>query len=288
MPQGVIIKGIAGFYYVKVADHIVECKARGKFRNESVAPMVGDRVEINEKSGKGSIEKIYARKSMLVRPAVANIDQLLVVVAVASPDPNPALIDHFLILGETNGLDTILCLNKIDLAGGEELERIYQQAGYRVICTDAAHHKGIDVLRPLLKGRITALAGNSGVGKSSILNALGVNLHLKTGAVSEKIHRGRHTTRHVELLELTDGGFVLDTPGFSSFSLPDIKAEDLQNYFPEFVDCIGKCRFRGCAHIGEPDCAVHAKLEQGRISQMRYDSYVQLYTELKKVKEWEK
>ncbi len=288
MREGIIVKGIGGFYSVKTADGVYECRARGRLRRESVVPMVGDRVHISLENGKGSIEAIGERTSMLIRPPVANIDQLVVVAACSAPAPNPALIDHFLIMGEIIGVQTVLCLNKTDLDGdtGSEIRQIYEQAGYRVLCTSAVCGAGIDELRALLKDRVTAFAGNSGVGKSSILNVVDLDFVLKTGEVSEKIKRGRHTTRMVELLALGCGGYVLDTPGFSSFELPDIKAEELELYFREFSPYLGKCRFRGCAHVGEPDCAVLAAVQAGEISQQRYDSYKALYYDLKKAKEW--
>ncbi len=249
--------------------------------------MVGDYVDIEVKNGKGSIENIHERTSMLVRPAVANINQLVVVVALASPEPNPELIDSFLIIGQHSGLDTILCFNKADLTCSDELIKTYSNAGYKLVVTSAPNGEGIDELKALLVGKITAFAGNSGVGKSSLLNALGVLGELETGAVSEKIRRGRHTTRHVELLELDGGALVLDTPGFSSFEMPKIRANELENYFAEFAPYIGKCRFRGCAHISEPGCAVLEAVSDGNISKMRHNSYKNLYEEQKKLKDWE-
>lgn len=288
MQKGVITKGIGGFYYVRTDADTYECKARGKLRREGLVPMVGDRVEIEMENGKGSIERILERKTMLVRPAVANIDRLIVVAAMSTPAPNPALIDHFLIMGEITGVDTFLCLNKTDLApeAAEKLAAIYRKAGYTVICTSTVNDEGIEELRSLLKGHITAFAGNSGVGKSSILNLVGLGQILETGEVSEKLGRGRHTTRHVELLELEEGGFVLDTPGFSTFELPDIQAGDLERYFPEFAPYLGSCRFRGCSHISEPGCAVLAALAEGKIGKQRHESYCDLYRRLKENRAW--
>lgn len=272
---------------MKTADGIVECKARGRFRKEGVTPMVGDSVEVSVKNGKGSLDEIYPRTSMLVRPAVANINQLAVVAALRSPDPHAALIDSFLILGEYSGIETILCFNKADLPHSQELVEVYRKAGYRVVLTSVENGEGVDELKGLLQGKITAFAGNSGVGKSSLLNALGAPQGLETGEVSEKIQRGRHTTRHVELIELDGGALVLDTPGFSSFEMPAVKADELQDYFIEFAPYIGRCRFRGCAHIQEPGCAVLQAVEDGAVSKMRHDSYVAMYQERKKVKDWE-
>ncbi len=284
---GVIIKGIGGFYYVKAEDEIFECKARGRFRKEGLVPMVGDTVSISVKNGKGSIDEILPRTTMLIRPAVANIDQLVVVVALRSPEPHAALIDHFLILGEHSGIETVLCFNKADLPHTQELVDIYRNAGYRVVLTSVETGEGVEELKSLLKGKITAFAGNSGVGKSSLLNALGAPEGLETGRVSEKIQRGRHTTRHVELIELDGCALALDTPGFSSFEMPAVKAEELQDYFIEFASYIGGCKFRGCAHISEPGCAVLEAVAQGKVSKLRHNSYKELYQELKKVKEWE-
>lgn len=288
MLEGVITKGIGGFYYVRTAEQSYECKARGKLRREGLTPMVGDRVQISVEEGKGNVEQIMPRSTMLTRPAVANIDQLIVVAAMSAPQPNPALIDHFLLMGELTGVHTVLCLNKIDLDTqcAEELAAIYRKAGYRVLCTSAVKEEGASELRSLLKDRITAFAGNSGVGKSSILNMVGLDQLLLTGEVSEKLGRGRHTTRHVELLELNGGGFVLDTPGFSTFELPDIEAQQLQNYYPEFKLHLGCCRFRGCSHISEPGCAVIEAVQTGEIGAQRHESYCNLYRELKQAKAW--
>lgn len=288
MLEGRIIKGIGGFYYVKTTDGIYECKARGRFRHDGVMPMVGDKVTISLKNGMGSIESIETRSSMLTRPPVANINQLVVVVSVLEPEPNPDVIDYFLLMGEIVNIQTVLCINKTDLSadGAIILKSIYEKAGYRIICTSAVSGEGIDKIRELLCGRVTAFAGNSGVGKSSLLNAVGMDVVLKTGEVSDKIKRGRHTTRHVELLELSFGGYVLDTPGFSSLELPDIKAEELELYFREFQKHLGTCRFRGCAHINEPGCTVRAAVEAGEISQQRYESYKKMYDNLKNVREW--
>ncbi len=288
MADGIITKGIGGFYYVQTETGTVECKARGVFRKEGQTPMVGDRVRIAEKNGKGSIEEIYLRKNQLIRPAVSNIDQLVVTVALTDPAPNLFLVDCFLLLGEYAQIETVLCFNKTDLTQDTSAADIYAAAGYDVILTSVQTGEGIALLKEKLKDKTSAFAGNSGVGKSSLLNALGISGEMETGAISEKIKRGRHTTRHVELLGLADGGYVFDTPGFSSFEAPAIPADELAMYFREFAPYLGGCRFRGCAHVQEPDCAVKAALAEGRISESRYKSYCDLYAERKLVKDWQK
>lgn len=286
--EGIIIKGIGGFYYVKAADgNVYECKARGIFRNEKIIPVIGDNVRIETDGAKGAVTDIFPRRTQLVRPSVANIDMLVLVAAAASPDPNLFLIDKMLINAQINGIQPIICINKTDLTEGKELADIYTNAGYKVISVCAKENIGIDALLDAVKGKISAFAGLSGVGKSSILNILTGNA-LETGAVSEKIQRGKHTTRHVELFELPQGGFVLDTPGFSSLEIHTIKADELQNYFPEMAQTKDMCRFRGCSHINEPDCAVKAMLIDGRMPQSRYESYKTLYNQLNSVKEWER
>ena len=285
--NGIIIKGIGGFYYVKAAnDCIYECKARGRFRKDGVTPIIGDNVEIEVNGKKGSITQISERKNALVRPAVANIDTLVIIAAAASPEPNMTLLDKLTVSALSNGIEPVICVNKTDLADGDYVADAYRQAGFKTFMISAENGEGVDALVPILKDKVTAFAGLSGVGKSTLLNRI-TGVDLKTGDVSEKIQRGRHTTRHVELFELADGGFVLDTPGFSSFELYGIKADELWEYFPEMADTAGECRFRGCSHISEPDCAVKAKLEAGEIAKSRYDSYVELYNTLKEIKDWE-
>ena len=286
--DGIIIKGIGGFYYVKAEDDIVyECKARGIFRKENIKPYIGDRVEISVNNGKGSIEKIYPRHSQLIRPPVSNIDTLVIVVAAATPDPNVRLIDKLLVNSEINGITPIICVNKTDVKSGEYIEENYSKAGYPVVSVSAAEERGFDSLIPYIKDKTSAFAGLSGVGKSTILNLLTESIQ-ETGEISEKINRGKHTTRHVELLELKCGGFVLDTPGFSSFEVNNIKAQELYNYFPEMSAYTDQCRFKGCSHINEPDCVIKEKVSLGEIAQSRYESYVELYNQLKLIKEWEK
>ena len=284
---GTIIKGIGGFYYVKASGRVYECKARGVFRKQKITPMIGDKVEIELSGEKGSIAGILPRSSFLVRPPVANVDTMMLVVAAASPEPNLFLIDKMLVNAEINHIEPAVCINKTDIARRDDIADIYSRAGYRVFFVSAENKDGLVELTDYLKGKTTAFAGLSGVGKSSLLSIITED-SLETGSVSEKIQRGKHTTRHVELFELKSGGFVLDTPGFSSLEVEGIKAEDLWQYFPEMSDSQNKCRFRGCSHINEPDCFVKEKVTSGEMAASRYESYVQLYNKLKSVKEWEK
>ncbi len=283
---GIIIKGIGGFYYVKAEDSsIYECKARGIFRKENIKPCIGDRVEISLENGKGSIEKIETRRTVLVRPPVSNIDNLMIVVASMNPDPDFLLVDKMLVTAEKKGIVPIICVNKTDLDSGEKIKDIYKNTGYKVLSVSTYEKEGIDELKALLKDKITAFAGTSGVGKSSILNEL-IDESAQTGEISDKIKRGKHTTRHVELFELEGGGFILDTPGFSSYELEDIPATELSTFFPEMASVTETCRFKGCAHINEPDCAIKEKVRLGEISQTRYENYISIYEILKDRKEW--
>ncbi len=284
--NGIIVKGIGGFYYVKASGKIYECKARGILRKQRITPMIGDKVKIELCGEKGSITEILPRSSFLVRPPVANVDTMMLVIAAASPAPNLLLIDKMLVNAEINNIKPVICINKTDIASSGDIVNIYSAAGYSVLTVSAEKREGIDSLYQYIIDKTTAFAGLSGVGKSSILSIIMDNT-LETGSVSEKIQRGRHTTRHVELFELPEGGFVLDTPGFSSLEVEGIKAGDLQLYFPEMSDCADECRFRGCSHVNEPDCAVKEKLREGKMAPSRYDSYIQLYNQLKSVKEWE-
>ena len=279
---GIIVKGIGGFYYVKTeSGEVVETRARGLFRKDNVKPMIGDRVTVEG----NALTKIEPRKNSLVRPPVANIDNLVIVSAAASPDPDFKLIDKMLVNAEIAGIKPVICINKTDLADYSEIEKAYTLAGYPVISVSAKENWGVEKILPLLKDKTTAFAGLSGVGKSSILNIL-TGSEMETGNVSEKIQRGKHTTRHVELIELKEGGFVLDTPGFSSLEVDNVKASELWQYFPEFE--ADECRFKGCAHINEPGCKVKEKLNNGEIAQSRYESYCEFYEILKQIKEWEK
>lgn len=284
---GTIIKGIGGFYYVKASGDVYECKARGIFRKDKITPTIGDRVKIELDGEKGSITEIMPRRSFLIRPAVANVDTMMLVVAAASPEPNLFFIDKILVNAEINNIKPVICINKTDIKSREDIENIYTKAEYKVFSVSAEKKLGTDELFEYIKDKTTAFAGLSGVGKSSLLNII-TNGELKTGSISEKISRGKHTTRHVELFELECGGFVFDTPGFSSLEIEDVKADDLWMYFPEMVDSQDKCRFRGCSHINEPNCYIKTKVKNGEMAQSRYDSYVQLFNKLKLVKEWEK
>lgn len=282
--NGIIVKGIGGFYYVKAADsNVYECKARGIFRKNNITPTVGDRVEID--TDDGSIIEIKPRSSYLIRPAVANIDAMVIVVAAASPDPNLFLTDKMLVNAQISGIMPIICINKTDLASADGLLEIYSH--YNPIALSAQAGEGTEKLVSLIKNKVTAFSGASGVGKSSILNLITDN-EMETGAISEKNRRGRHTTRHTELLNLKDGGFVFDTPGFSSLEITGISHESLWEYFPEMKDKGNLCRFRGCVHIDEPDCAVKELLENGTLAPSRYESYKELYGALKQIKEWKK
>ena len=283
--RGRINKGIGGFYYVAVDDEIIECKARGKFRKEHITPIIGDEVEIEVKNGKGAITKIYERKNSLIRPAVANIDVIVVVVASKDPDPATFVTDKMLVNAEINGIPSIVCINKSDLANTSELYDIYTCAGYKTICVSALENNGLDELFEIIKGKTAAFAGVSGVGKSTILSRI-TGMELETGTVSDKISRGKHTTRHVELFKMRGGGYVLDTPGFSSVETEDISLQDLESCFPEILKHSSNCRFRGCAHIGEPDCAVKNAVLEGVIPQSRYESYKELYEIQKGKKIW--
>ena len=286
--QGKIVKGIAGFYYVHVAESgIYECKAKGAFRNQKVKPLVGDNVRLevlDEEQKKGNIEEILPRKNELIRPAVANIDQALVIFAAAKPKPNFNLLDRFLILLQYQKVPAVVCFNKQDMVDVEELQLLkntYESAGYPVLFTSAAKEEGITAIRELLKGKTTTVAGPSGVGKSSLINLLSPEAEMETGDISRKIERGKHTTRHSELFTLDEDTFICDTPGFSSIYLPDMEKEELGIYFPEIAEYEPFCRFQGCAHIHEPGCGVKEALEEKKISPIRYDNYKLLYEELK-------
>lgn len=277
--EGTVVKAYGGHYYVVVGEEVYDCSLRGRFRFEQERVMVGDRVALRPLTpGQGVIEKLYPRQTALVRPPVANVDRALVVFAVKDPDPSTLLLDKILVQAEYAGVEPLVCFNKIDL-GTEEVEEIiraYRQAGYPVVCTSVTEGTGLEELRALLRGHITVLAGPSGAGKSSILNALIPGLNLKTGEVSRKLGRGRHTTRHVELLFLPGGGLVADTPGFSSLYLPDLKREELGSFFRDFFNYRVGCRFTGCLHYQEPDCAVKKAVKEGKIAAFRYENYLQM------------
>ena len=291
--QGKIIKGIAGFYYVHVVHSgIYECKAKGIFRNKKIKPLVGDNVEIDiidEEKRIGNIVEIAERTNELIRPAVANIDQSLVVFAVMRPDPNINLLDRFLVMMERQDVPVIICFNKVDLIPEEEMIELrdtYVNAGYHVIFTSTLNGNGVEDVKRILIGKTTAFAGPSGVGKSSMLNAIIPDANSETGGISEKIGRGKNTTRHTEIFNLEDETYIMDTPGFTSLYTNDFEKEELKWYFPEFREYEGKCRFNGCIHENEPDCAVKDALEEGKISESRYKNYLQMLDEIKNRKKY--
>ena len=286
--QGKIIKGIAGFYYVHVVESgLYECKAKGVFRKEKIKPLVGDFVEIDildEAEKKGNIVEILERKNELIRPAVANIDQALVVFAVTKPKPHFNLLDRFLIMMESKEIPVILCFNKKDIATEpeiQELKEIYETCGYQMVFTSALEEENVDEVKALLHGKTTAIAGPSGVGKSSLINIFQPDANMETGSISEKIERGKHTTRHSELIWIEDNTYIMDTPGFSSLYTNAFEKEELKYYFREFTAFEGQCKFIGCDHIHEPGCAIKQALEDGNIHPVRYKNYLEMYQELK-------
>ena len=285
---GKIVKGIAGFYYVHVVEFgLYECKAKGVFRKEKIKPLVGDNVEIDildETEKKGNIVEVLERKNELIRPAVANIDQALVVFAVTKPKPHFNLLDRFLIMMESKRIPVILCFNKKDIAKEPEihhLKEIYESCGYQMIFTSALEKENIEKVKQLLRGKTTAIAGPSGVGKSSLINIFQPDANMETGTISEKIERGKHTTRHSELICIEEDTYIMDTPGFSSLYTNDFEKEELKYYFTEFEPYEGKCKFQGCYHVHEPNCAVKAALEEVKIHHIRYENYLEMYNELK-------
>lgn len=286
--QGKIIKGIAGFYYVHTEKgQVYECKAKGVFRKNKIKPLVGDNVVIDiidEKEAKGNVVEILERKNELIRPAVSNIDQALVIFAAAKPEPNFNLLDRFLIMMERQGVDTIICFNKKDIVTQAEIEKLkdtYVNSGYKIVFTSTKQSDGVKEIEDLIRGKTTAVAGPSGVGKSSIINILQPNAEMETGAISTKIERGRHTTRHSELIYIEENTYIMDTPGFSSLFINDFEKEELKDYFPEFAEYQEGCKFQGCAHINEPKCMVKDALLEGKISQVRYNNYLEMFNELK-------
>ena len=291
--QGKIIKGIAGFYYVNVVESgVYECKAKGVFRKEKIKPLVGDNVRIeilDEENKTGNIVEIFPRKNELIRPAVANIDQALVVFAVTKPTPHFNLLDRFLVMMERKEIPVVLCFNNKDIATSPEiaeLEAIYEKCGYPIVFTSALEQENIEEIRRLLLKKTTAIAGPSGVGKSSLINLLQNQVQMETGTISRKIERGKHTTRHSELIAVDADSYIMDTPGFSSLYVNDFEKEELKYYFREFASYEGQCRFQGCDHVHEPGCAVKEALEEGKIHPIRYKNYLEMYTELKEKKRY--
>ena len=289
--EGIIYKAMSGFYYVEADGETVECRARGRFRLDKITPLVGDRIKFNDSTeGKGVLTEILPRRNAFVRPAVANIEVMVIVAAAVIPVTDPFLIDRVTAMAASNNCDVVICINKCDADRGDKLFDIYEKSGFKVIRTSAKTGEGIEELSSCISGKICAFTGNTGVGKSSILNAMHPGLVIKTGDVSEKLGRGRHTTRHVELFKLSNGAVIADTPGFSSFDIDQIDfvmKENLQYAFTEFEPYIEQCRFTNCSHIKERGCAVLEALSEGKIQKTRHTSYVKLYEQAKNVKEWE-
>ena len=305
--KGTITKGVGGFYYVACGDIIYECRARGIFRKDGITPLVGDEVDITVDDAvnlRGTVDNIHPRKNVLLRPPVANVSQVAVIIAAASPAPNFLTVDKLIAAAELAGIEILICVNKTDVADSKaaSIAEIYEKAGFPVVSVSAETRDNIDALTSHLVGKITVFAGNSGVGKSSILNLILGGDVMRVGAVSEKISRGRHTTRHSELLRLPtnprpagtpfreggSGGFVIDTPGFSAFELDTVKCEDVAELFREFEKYGGMCKFTGCAHVKDKGCAIVEAVGRGEIAQSRHESYVAIYENAKKVKDWER
>ena len=291
MSEGRIQKALSGFYYVDTGTEILTCRARGKFRKEGISPLVGDRVEVRELGGgEGFVEAILPRKNAFARPAVANIDQLVVIASGAIPKTDPFLIDRVVAIAALKGCDVIILLNKCDLNSADDLYEIYRAAGFQTLRVSAQTGEGLDELVPSIRGKLSAFTGNSGVGKSSILNALDPEFHLQVGEVSDALGRGRHTTRHVELYHLACGAEVVDSPGFSSFETEELNLElkhQLPETFREFRPYLNDCRFVGCSHTKEKGCAVLEAVRRGGIQKSRHASYLRLYEELKPLKDWQ-
>ena len=290
--QGKIIKGIAGFYYVYAQSNLYECKAKGSFRNQKVKPLVGDNVVISvlDKDKKiGNIDEILPRTSQLIRPAVANVDQALVVFAAAAPEPNFNLLDRFLVMMEKQKVPTTICFNKMDLVDNSQFQKyadVYAESGNRIISASTYEEHGMDIIFEVLKGKTTTLAGPSGVGKSSIMNMLNPDANMDTGTISRKIERGKHTTRHSEIIPIGEDTYLMDTPGFSSVYFYDMEPEELKLYYNEFEKYEPYCRFGGCNHIGEKECGIKQAVEEGKISLSRYENYKLFFEELKEKKRY--
>lgn len=290
--QGRIIRGIGGFYYVYVSGKgILECKAKGVFRKNKLKPLVGDFVEVSllSEEGKGNIDQVLERKNELIRPAVANIDQALVIFSMTGPEPNLNLLDRFLIMMQQKEIPGILVFNKCDLVGEEQRERlrsVYEKSGCKILFVSAKKQQGIREIKELLKKKTTTVAGPSGVGKSSLINLLQSSVNMETGSISEKIQRGKHTTRHAEFIFMGEDSYILDTPGFSSLAVFDMEKEELEQYYPEFEEYKENCRFHGCSHTHEPGCRIKEAVEEGNINKERYHNYLLIYEELKNKKKY--
>lgn len=291
--QGKIIRGIAGFYYVHVPEiGILECKAKGIFRKNKLKPLVGDFVNvsvIDEENKKGNIDEVLERKNELIRPAVANIDQALVIFAVKKPEPNLNLLDRFLIMMEQKEIPCVLVFNKSDLATEEEKQafrKVYENSECKILFVSAKQNQGIDEVREILSHKTSTVAGPSGVGKSSLINMLQSEINMETGSISEKIERGKHTTRHTEFIPIGEDTFIMDTPGFSSLAVFDMEKEELEQFYPEFDEYRDNCRFHGCSHTHEPGCSVKEAIAEGKISKERYENYQLIYEELKNKKKY--
>ena len=292
MPEGLIIKALAGFYYVRCGGETVACRARGRFRLDGTSPLVGDRVELAlTEPGSGYITEVLPRKNFFIRPAAANLDYLVIMCANVNPVTAPFLVDRVAVIARRAGVGVIVCVNKCDLDPGDGLFEIYSKSGFETVRTSARTGQGVPELKKLIDGKVSAFTGNSGVGKSSRLNAIDPRFDAAVGEVSDKLGRGRHTTRHVELFDLGGGTYIADTPGFASFDLAQmspVKKEELQYAFPDFEPFLGRCRFDDCAHLREPGCAVLEAVRAGEILPSRHESYVRLYEIVSQFKDWEK
>ena len=288
--DGVILKGIGGFYYVKTAEGVFECKAKGKFRKEKISPLAGDKVSVTVRNDEeNTIDEIYERKNFLIRPPVANIDKLFIVVSAAKPKPNTVIIDKMTVLAEKNDITPVIIITKTDLASHDELKAVYESTGYKVYSFSIEDSSELDAIKKELSGCLCAFTGNSGVGKSTLINALSNELKLETGEISDKLGRGRHTTRQAEVFPVGDG-LVIDTAGFSSIDFTfdnRIYSDELQYYFKEFSEYIGDCRFNGCRHMGDKGCKICELVDNGSISQSRHESYKTIFAEVKDNKKWE-